>query len=60
MCFTAPVVLGTDLEDHGDVKQVKICDFSSAGNEWNKDQRYRVWLPKTLNAQKMPYKPYNH
>ena len=60
MCFTAPAVLGTDLEGNGDVRQIKLCDFSSAGNEWDKSQRYRVWLPKTLNAQKMPYVPYNH
>ena len=60
MCFTAPAVLGTDLEGHGGVSHIKLCDFSSAGNEWDKSQRYRVWLPKTLNAQKMPYVPYNH
>ena len=60
MSFTAPAVLGTDLEGNGSVQQIKLCDFSSAGNDWDKAKRYRVWLPKTLNAQKMPYKPYNH
>ncbi len=60
MSFTAPAVLGTDLEGNGQANEIRICDFSSAGNEWDKTQRYRVWLPKTLNVQKMPYVPYNH
>lgn len=60
MAFTAPAVLGTDLEGNGVANKIYLCDFSSAGNEWDKSQRYRVWLPKTLNVQKMPYVPYNH
>ena len=60
MAFTAPAVLGTDLEGNGMANKIHICDFSSAGNEWDKAQRYRVWLPKTLNVQNMPYVPYNH
>lgn len=60
MAFTAPAVLGTDLEGNGMANKIYLCDFSSAGNEWDKTQRYRVWLPKTLNVQKMPYVPYNH
>lgn len=60
MAFTAPAVLGTDLEGNGVANKIYLCDFSSAGNEWDKSQRYRVWLPKTLNVQNMPYVPYNH
>lgn len=60
MAFTAPAVLGTDLEGNGMSNKIHLCDFSSAGNEWDKTQRYRVWLPKTLNVQNMPYVPYNH
>lgn len=60
MSFTAPLILGTDLEDHGAPSQIRFCDFSSAGNTWDKAIRYRVWLPKTLNVMNAPYKPYNY
>ena len=59
MAFTAPMILGTDLEGNRTPKQVHLCDFASAGNTWDKTQRYRVWLPKTLNVMHTPYKPYN-
>lgn len=58
MAFTAPLVLGTDLEGHRDPVKVHFCDFASAGNTWDKATRYRVWLPKTLNVMHAPYKPY--
>lgn len=25
--------------------ELRVCDFASAGNTWEKDSRYRVWLP---------------
>lgn len=59
LAFTAPLVLGTDLEGNAAAKPVYFCDFASAGNTWDKAQRYRVWLPKTLNVQHAPYVPYN-
>lgn len=59
LAFTAPMVLGTDLESNRAPKQIHFCDFASAGNTWDKTQRYRVWLPKTLNVMHSPYKPYN-
>lgn len=59
MTFTAPLVLGTDLEGHKDPINVHFCDFASAGNTWDKNIRYRVWLPKTLNVMHAPYKPYS-
>lgn len=59
LAFTAPMVLGTDLEGNGDAKQIHLCDFASAGNTWDKAQRYRVWLPKTLNVMHSPYVPYD-
>ncbi len=59
MAFTAPMILGTDLEGNHTPKQVFLCDFASAGNMWDKTQRYRVWLPKTLNVRQTPYRPYN-
>jgi DUF1680 family protein len=59
MSFTAPLVLGTDLEgEMRNPKQVNFCDFASAGNTWGEDSRYRVWIPKTLNVMKTDYKAY--
>lgn len=60
MAFTAPLVLGTDLEGDAKIpKQIHFCDFSSAGNTWSHDVRYRVWIPETLNATRAEYKSYN-
>lgn len=60
MAFSAPLVLGTDLEGEArSPRQIAFCDFASAGNSWDKTVRYRVWLPETLNAMNTPYKPYN-
>jgi hypothetical protein len=57
--FTAPLVLGTDLEgDFRNPVQVNFCDFASAGNTWGEDSRYRVWIPLTLNVMKADYKSY--
>lgn len=59
MVFTAPMILGTDLEGaYRNPRQVKLCDFASAGNTWSEESRYRVWLPKTLNVMKADYKAY--
>ena len=59
MSFTAPLVLGTDLEgDFKNPRQVHFCDFASAGNTWNPESRYRVWIPKTLNVMNQEYKTY--
>jgi DUF1680 family protein len=59
MSFTAPLVLGTDLEgDFRNPKQIHFCDFASAGNTWGEDSRYGVWIPKTLNVMKTDYKAY--
>lgn len=59
MSFTAPLVLGTDLEgDFRNPVQVHFCDFASAGNTWGENSRYRVWIPKTLNVMKADYKSY--
>jgi len=59
MSFTAPLVLGTDMEGvYGTPVQINFCDFASAGNTWNEDSRFKVWLPQTLNAMKTDYKSY--
>jgi uncharacterized protein len=59
MAFTAPLILGTDLEGESrNPKQVNFCDFASAGNTWGEDSRYKVWIPVTLNVMKAEYKSY--
>jgi len=59
MAFTAPLVLGTDLEgDFRNPKQISFCDFASAGNTWGEDSRYKVWIPQTLNVMKTEYTAY--
>lgn len=59
MSFTAPLVLGTDLEgDFRNPKQVHFCDFASAGNTWGEDSRYKVWISRTLNVMNGEYRAY--
>jgi DUF1680 family protein len=59
MAFTAPLILGTDLEgEFRNPKQVSFCDFASAGNTWSEESRYKVWIPRTLNVMKTDYKSY--
>src|ERR1035437_6389390 len=59
MSFTAPLVLGTNLEgDFRNPLQINFCDFASAGNTWGEDSRYRVWIPQTLNVMNADYKSY--
>ena len=59
MAFTAPLVLGTDLEgEYLKPHPVHYCDFASAGNTWESNTRYRVWIRQTLNVMKSPYQPY--
>lgn len=59
MSFTAPLVLGTDLEgEFRNPRPVHFCDFGSAGNTWSEDSRYRVWIKQTLNVMNAPYKAY--
>lgn len=59
MSFTAPLVLGTDLEgDFKKPRQIHFCDFASAGDTWDQGSRYRVWIPKTLNVMNAEYKTY--
>lgn len=59
MAFTAPLVLGTDLEgEFRNAHAVHFCDFGSAGNTWAPEVRYRVWIKQTLNVMNTPYKAY--
>ncbi|MCK4966708.1 glycoside hydrolase family 127 protein, partial [bacterium] len=50
MVYKAPFSVGFELR--GDYKkpvELLLCDFSSAGNTWDRKSRYRVWLPQHLN-----------
>lgn len=59
MAFTAPCRTGTDLEGTGKIaKPVHFCDFASAGNTWDPQTRYRVWIRKTLNVMNRKYEGY--
>lgn len=58
MSFTVPMKMGTDLESKSPAKQIRFCDFGSAGNAWDNQQRYRVWLPETLHVMNEAYKQY--
>ena len=55
-----PMVVGANLEDPADsaVRLIHFCDFASAGNDWDKTGRYRVWIPKTLHVMSEPYHKY--
>jgi hypothetical protein len=59
MVFTVPGRMGANMEAGSDqYKAIKFCDFGSAGNTWDENDRYRVWLPKTLNVMKQNYESY--
>ena len=59
MAFTLPMVVGTNLEGADrNARPVHLCDFASAGNTWQENSRYRVWIKKTLNVMNMNYLNY--
>lgn len=59
MAFTAPLILGTDLEgEFGKPAEIHFCDFASAGNTWDTHSRYKVWIRKTLNVMNTGYMRY--
>lgn len=55
-----PMVLGANLEDDAEkaVRLIHFCDFASAGNDWDRNGRYRVWIPRTLHVMSEPYHRY--
>lgn len=60
LTLRVPMILGTDLEnaENKEIKYIRFCDFSSAGNNWSPSGRYRVWIPQTLHIMSEPYKKY--
>ncbi len=59
MGFTVQAKLGTGISATANPPHpVHLCDFGSAGNEWKKTTRYRVWLPVPLNVMEGKYESY--
>lgn len=52
MCFTVPLQMGSYVQLGADNRTIRFCDFSSAGNEWSKENRYKVWLDETIDVRK--------
>ena len=51
LSFTVNTITGTNREGV-QPRPIHLCDFASAGNDWNTTQRYRVWLPKVIDVRK--------
>lgn len=51
MAFRTKMLRGAYSESEADKEMTYFCDFASAGNTWDPHERYRVWLPRTLNVQ---------
>jgi hypothetical protein len=48
-----PCVIGTYREGElGKPRQVRFCDYASAGGLWEPDNRFRVWFPQLLDPEK--------
>lgn len=45
IAVSVPMVRGTYNDASVDMRQIRLCDFASAGNTWDENVRYRVWLP---------------
>jgi DUF1680 family protein len=59
LSFTVPVMLGTGIASTSEEpRQIHFCDFGSAGNTWDPETRYRVWLSEPLNVIKSKYEAY--
>ncbi len=59
LSFTAPLKLGTGIASTSNpASQIHFCDFGSAGNTWDENTRYKVWLPEPLNVMKTKYEAY--
>ena len=50
MAFTCPMVRGTYNDESVDTRQIHLCDFASAGADWDESERYRVWLPRIVDG----------
>lgn len=48
MSFKVNALTSIYSGDKSSFREIHLCDFGSAGNMWSEQQRYRVWLPKTI------------
>ena len=59
LSFTASLKLDTGITSTNDApSRIYFCDFSSSGNTWDKNSRYKVWIPEPLNVMKTKYEAY--
>lgn len=55
MAYEITVPVGTyGNEGHMPSRTIHFCDFASAGNDWDFDGRYRVWLPRSVEVRLQP------
>ena len=55
MLFTGEFLVGSVVEgETGKPVSLPLCDFASAGNTWDHQSRYRVWIPQPLNPMEAP------
>ncbi len=59
MAFRAKMLRGAYADNEESKQDTYFCDFASAGNTWDKNERYRVWFPRTLNVQYDPFGKFN-
>ena len=50
MAFTANALTSIYNGDKESFRKVQFTDFGSAGNSWNEEERYKVWLTKTIET----------
>ncbi len=48
MVFDVPFIVRPSHFFHHHQKNIIMCDYASAGNKWNTDNTFRVWLPQPL------------
>ena len=51
LTFTLSTLTGTNREGVAP-QTIHLCDFASAGNSWDEQERYRVWLPRVLDVRR--------
>jgi len=50
MEYSVNAVLSIYNGNQDEFQKIKFCDFGSAGNTWDRNSRYRVWLTNTIET----------
>jgi DUF1680 family protein len=50
MAFSVNALTSIYNGDKESFRKIKLCDFGSAGNGWDEQERYKVWLTRTLET----------